>query len=149
MWAILYITHFQTIDNGLASASASDLLRVLTPKERDKFFVALKDPSGGLVRELLESTELEETRQLPWWDAPSDGSQSPLSRHIPYGVKPNLMVVPTGLINHASRGVSLLYNICAVLYVIFIVHSLTDTDNRILVSHTPMPLAISPCLHCH
>ncbi|KAF8551352.1 hypothetical protein OG21DRAFT_291769 [Imleria badia] len=104
---------FSAID--ISSASADDLLRLLTQKERDKFFVALKDPSSGLVRELLESAELEKTRQPPWWDAPSDGGQSSLSPHIPYGVKPKLMVVPTGLIDQASRGVSLLYNICAVL----------------------------------
>ncbi|KAG6374853.1 hypothetical protein JVT61DRAFT_4238 [Boletus reticuloceps] len=99
----------------ISSASADNLLRVLTKKERDKFFVALKDPSSKLLRELLESAEFEKTRQLPWWDAPSDGSQSSLSLRIPYGVKPDLIVIPTDLINQAYGGVSLLYNICAVL----------------------------------
>ncbi|KAF8141819.1 hypothetical protein EV363DRAFT_1467996 [Boletus edulis] len=99
----------------ISSASADNLLRVLTKKERDKFFVALKDPSSKLVRELLESAEFEKTRQLPWWDAPSDDSQSSLSLRIPYGLKPDLMVIPTDLIHQAYSGVSLLYNICAVL----------------------------------
>lgn len=75
------------------------------------------------MQELLESAELEKTTQLPWWDAPGDGGQSSLSLRIPYGMKPDLMVVPTDLINQASRGVSLLYNICAVLYVSLVVHS--------------------------
>ncbi|KAN0088667.1 hypothetical protein V8E55_005724 [Tylopilus felleus] len=99
----------------IPSASADDLLRLLTKKERDKFFVALKDPSSGLVRELLKSVELEKTRRLPWWDAPTHGGESPLSLPVPYGLKPSLTVVPTDLINPASRSVSLLYNICAVL----------------------------------
>lgn len=105
----------------LASASADDLLRLLTEKERYKFFSALKDPSSGLVQALLESAEIRKTRQLPWWEVPSDGGhsllQSPLSPFVPHGVKPDPMVVPTNLINQASCSVSLLYNICAVLYV--------------------------------
>lgn len=110
----------QTNNGGLASASADDLLRLLTKKERDRFFVALKEPSSGLVQELLESAELGKIRQLPWWEAPSDAGQSPLSLRVPYGAKPDLMAVPTNLINQTSRGISLLYNICAVLYVFLV-----------------------------
>lgn len=131
------------VTNGVsASASADDLLRLLTKKERDKFFVALKDPSSGLVRELLKSVELEKTRRLPWWDAPTHGGESPLSLPVPYGLKPSLTVVPTDLINPASRSVSLLYNICAVLYVLLVARSQTDIGNRTLVSRTPTLLAI-------
>jgi len=75
------------------------------------------------VRELLESAEFEKTKQLPWWDAPDDDDQSLLSLRTPYGVKPEPMMVPTDLANQASRGVSLLYNICAVLYVLHVAHS--------------------------
>lgn len=105
----------QMTNCSLASASADDLLRLLNKKEKEKFFAALKDPSSELVQVLLRSTELEKTRQLPWWEAPSDDGQSPLSPHISYGVKPELMAVPVDLINQASRGTSLLYNICVVL----------------------------------
>lgn len=126
--------------------SADDLLRLLTKKERDKFFIALKEPSNGLVQELLESAELGKTRRLPWWEAPSDGGQSPLSPPAHYGAKPDLMVVPTNLINQASRGISLLYNICAVLYVFLVAYSWTNTGNWPLVSRTPTSLDICPCL---
>jgi len=107
------ITHrFSDID--VSSASADDLLRLLTAKERDAFFAALKDPSSGLVRKLLDSAELDKTRQLPWWEASTDRDESSVSR-IPFGVTPEIMVIPTNLVNQISRGVSLLYNICAVI----------------------------------
>jgi len=88
---------------------------LLNKEEKDKFFSALKDPTSGLVQQLLESAEFEKTRQLPWWEAPSDESQSPSPSRILYSVKPDLMVVPVDLINQAARGTSLLYNICVVL----------------------------------
>lgn len=99
----------------LASASADDLLRLLRQEEKDKFFTALKDPSSALVRELLGSVEFEKTKQLPWWETPSDGGQQSHSLSMPYGVKPGLMVVPVNLVEQSSRATSLLYNICAVL----------------------------------
>lgn len=142
----LYVL-LQTNNNVLASASADDLLRLLTKKERDKFFVALKDPSSGLVQEFLESAELGKTRQLPWWEEPSVGGRSPLSLRVCYGVKPDLMVVPAKLINQASRSISLLYNICAVLYVFLLAYSWTNVGDRTLVWHTPTSLAICLCLH--
>ncbi|KAG8220815.1 hypothetical protein J3R82DRAFT_2260 [Butyriboletus roseoflavus] len=112
-----FVHRFSVID--ISSASADDLLRLLTKKERDKFFIALEDPSSGLVQELLESAEIKKTGRLPWWEVPSDGGhsllRSTLSPCVPYGVKPDLMMVPTNLINQASCGGSLLYNICAVL----------------------------------
>ena len=88
------------------------------------------------MRELLESAELHKMGQLPWWDTPSDDGQSSLSLRIPHGAKPNLMAIPTHLVDQASRGVSLLYNICAVLYVSLDAgaHTSTDMDNWVSVS---------------
>lgn len=102
----------QTSNSLLASASTDDLLRSLSEKEKDRFFAALRDPSSGLMQELLESAELENNTQLPWWEAPSNGGRPP---RIPYGAEPDLMVVPADLVNQSSRGTSLLYNICVVL----------------------------------
>lgn len=123
----MYVSHplhvpLQTNNAVLASASADDLLRLLTEKERVTFFAALKDPSSGLVRKLLGSAELDKTRQLPWWEASTDRDRSSVSPRIPHGVPPEIMVIPTNLVNQIRRGVSLLYNICAVMYVSLVTH---------------------------
>ena len=109
---------FESFNCVLASASTNDLLRLLNKEEKDKFFSALKDPASGLVQQLLGSTEFEKTRQLPWWEAPSDESHPPSPPRITYGVKPDLMMVPVNLINQATHDTSLLYNICDVLWVL-------------------------------
>ncbi|KIJ20693.1 hypothetical protein PAXINDRAFT_178385 [Paxillus involutus ATCC 200175] len=97
----------------ISSASADDLLRVLTTEERDKFFMAVEDPSSELAQRLLASAELHKTRQEPWWEAPSVSEDSSLPARVRYGHKPDLMEVPANLIK--PGGTSLLYNICAVL----------------------------------
>ncbi|KAG9312819.1 hypothetical protein JVU11DRAFT_6236 [Chiua virens] len=103
---------FSAID--VSSASTDDLLRRLTKKEKDEFFAALRDPSSRLVQELLDSAELRKTRQLPWWEASDESDQSSQSLRLSHGTKPDPMAIPTNLIGQASRGISLLYNICAV-----------------------------------
>ena len=102
----------------------------LTPTERDKFLKALNDPSSELAQQLLTSEELETQIVDPWWDQPSDyGEERPQpvidasgARKIRrYGHKPKFLDVPTSAIkaseNVGTTGPSLLYNICAVLYV--------------------------------
>ncbi|KIK78404.1 hypothetical protein PAXRUDRAFT_164131 [Paxillus rubicundulus Ve08.2h10] len=97
----------------VSAASADDLLAVLTTEERDKFFMAVEDPSSELAQRLLASAELHKTRQEPWWEAPSVSEDSSLLTRVRYGHKPDLMEVPANLIK--PGGTSLLYNICAVL----------------------------------
>ncbi|KIJ59233.1 hypothetical protein HYDPIDRAFT_101098 [Hydnomerulius pinastri MD-312] len=99
----------------ISSASADELLRLLTKEERDKFFMALKDPSSELAQQLLASTELDRTRQAPWWEVPSVDKDSSGPVEVRYGHKPELMDVPKSLVKPNPNGPTLLYNICAVL----------------------------------
>ncbi|KAF9232594.1 hypothetical protein BU15DRAFT_54862, partial [Melanogaster broomeanus] len=99
----------------ISSASANDMLGMLTKQERDKFFMALRDPSSELAQRLLASAELHKIQQEPWWEAPSVSDESSLPLHVRYGHKPDLMEVPDNLIKQYPGGPSLLYNICAVL----------------------------------
>ncbi|KAF9218628.1 hypothetical protein BS17DRAFT_741906 [Gyrodon lividus] len=99
----------------VSSASADDLLQVLTTQEREIFFVALQDPSSELAQRLLASIELHRTRQEPWWEAPSVSDNSSLPEHVRHGHKPDLMVVPANLVRQSPSHPSLLYNIYALL----------------------------------
>ncbi|KAH7885856.1 hypothetical protein F5I97DRAFT_2023344 [Phlebopus sp. FC_14] len=100
----------------ISSASTSDLLKILKKEERDKFFMAVKDPSSELAQQLLASAELEQTRQKPWWEATSVGhTELKDFDGVQYGPKPELMEVPPNMIKPNLRGPSLLYNICALL----------------------------------
>ncbi|KAF9246575.1 hypothetical protein BU15DRAFT_85322 [Melanogaster broomeanus] len=99
----------------ISSASANDMFGMLTKQERDKFFMALRDPSSELAQRLLASAELHKIQQEPWWEAPSVSDESSLPLHVRYGHKPDLMEVPANLIKQHPGSPSLLYNICAVL----------------------------------
>lgn len=96
----------------LASATSDELLRLLTKEERDKFFMAVGDPSGQLAQQLLSGEELRSVGQEPWWEASLEGSPSGSMR---YGSRPALMEVSLDLAKRQSSGPSLIYNICAVL----------------------------------
>jgi hypothetical protein len=88
---------------------------MLTSAERSKFITTLNDPTGELAQQLLASETLEKEIQVPWWEAlrsNEDNSQIPLRRDA----KPRMMDVPVSMINPNPTGDTLVYNICAILY---------------------------------
>lgn len=100
-------------DVDISSASSDELLRLMTKKEIDRFFNALRHPTGQLAQQLLSSEELQSVRQEPWWEASLEEGAS--SGSIRYGSKPALMEVPLNLVKRQPSSPSLIYNVCAVL----------------------------------
>jgi hypothetical protein len=86
---------------------------VLTPGERKNFLHALDNPNGDLAQRLLASEELEQQRLEPWWEAPPLGDEEPNAKR--YGTEPLLMTVPPSMIKPVNQGLSLMYNLCAIL----------------------------------
>lgn len=87
--------------------SSEELWELLSEEQREKFVKALQVPSSGLAQQLLASEELEQDRREPWWKEPDDGE------------RPGLMDIPPTLLKaNPPPGPSLLYNICALWYVL-------------------------------
>lgn len=112
----------------LDKASYDDLWSALTPAERDKFLKALNDPTSELAQQLLASEDLEKQIVEPWWERLLDDVEvsdstlpAGLRRTRRYGEKPDLIDIPPAAVKAAeiagTGGPSLLYNICAVMYV--------------------------------
>ncbi|KIM90558.1 hypothetical protein PILCRDRAFT_812311 [Piloderma croceum F 1598] len=100
-------------DMDINSISPDDLWSMLTPEERKKFMKALDNPSSELAQQLLASETLDSERLEPWWEAPSlnDGTQALPTKQ--YGVKPEVMPIPSAIPKMLVTGSPLLYNICA------------------------------------
>jgi hypothetical protein len=101
------------LNDNAESASSDDLWLTLTQEERSRFLKALDDPSSELAQQLLASEELERTKQYPWWDAPVVSDDAPASQFKRYGMKPEVISIPSNAVKPLS-GPSLVYNLCAV-----------------------------------
>lgn len=100
------------------SASANELFKRLTMEERDRFFSALRDPASDIAQSLLASTELDQPLQAPWWELPDVPSNDQKATAVRYGHMPPLLEVPQGVIKWDPASPPLLYNICAILWVL-------------------------------
>jgi hypothetical protein len=102
-----------------------ELWSALNPAERARFEKALRDPSSDLAQQLLSSTELEEDRLAPWWEAPqfvesvSVGAREIAPAQVKgggssqrYGAPPEMLTVPAELLSSPlPTRLLLLYNL--------------------------------------
>jgi hypothetical protein len=105
-----------------------ELWSALNPAERARFEKALRDPSSDLAQQLLSSTELEEDRSAPWWEAPrfmesvSAGVHGIAPAHVKdggsnqrYGAPPEMLSVPAELLSSPLPArLLLLYNLVSI-----------------------------------
>lgn len=106
---------------GIDSTAPDALWAMLTSAERSKFITALNNPTGELSQQLLASESFKKEIQDPWWEAPQvcsskDDGQIKLDSSLRHGAKPRMMEVPVSMTTPNPTGHSLVYNICAVLY---------------------------------
>ena len=88
----------------------------------------MNDPLGELAQQLFVSEELETQISSPWGENPADNDKNggdtafsnPATPHR-FGEKPHFVDIPPSAVKasqgSAPSGPTLLYNICAVLYV--------------------------------
>lgn len=97
------------------NTTADAIWSMLTPDQRSKFIAALGNPTSELVQDLLASEDMQAEIREPWWEAPGDAENSSDKR---YGKNPDMLDLPVSMITPPPRGPSLVYNVCAVLYVV-------------------------------
>lgn len=132
------VQKFQNIDLGAFWSSSTSLVStkshlsentpsdavwsMLSKDEQAKFITALGDPSSELVQQLLASEELDNDRREPWWEASLDGDEDvdvdTSSSFKRFGPRPRPMTVPISMVRSAPTGPPLIYNLCAMLYVL-------------------------------
>jgi len=103
--------NFPTDVLAIESVSPDDLWNLLPEEQRTKFLKTMEDPSSDLTKQLLADGGLLHHQFTPWWRDREDMT-----------VKcPTVMSIPHAMVERMpGGGPPLLYNICAVWWVLFI-----------------------------